>query len=204
MSATREIELHCWVCGERFEREEPRAYAVTGRGSDLCPKPVGFNPLPMLLHTCPTCGFTADGRGFHPSQVDEQVRDWVLSGGLTRVSDEMPDTGYSRYEMAALCSWLAQLDEAPEVVPDYQQEAAQYLEQALLVGEVEDKERAVMTYLVGELRRRLGEFEAALKLFDEAAIEFAEHGGPKWMVRALNQQARMAKERSAEDAPLAR
>jgi uncharacterized protein (DUF2225 family) len=223
VSATREIELDCWVCGERFEREEPRAYAVTGRGSDLCPKPVGFNPLPMLLHTCPTCGFTADGRGFHPSQVDEQVRDWVLSGGLTRVSDEMPDTGYSRYEMAALCharrvalralqlaeyylaaSWLAQLEEAPEVVPDYQQRAAQYLEQALLIGELEDKEQAVMTYLVGELRRRLGEFEAALRLFDEAAVQFAEHGGPKWMIKALNQQTRMAREKSTEDAPLAR
>ncbi len=223
MSATREIELDCWVCGERFSRQEPRAYAVTGRGSDLCPKPVGFNPLPMLLHTCPTCGFTADGRGFHPSQADEQVRNWVLAGGLTRVADEMPDAEYARYEMAALCharrvqpsplqlaeyylaaSWLAQLGDAPDVVGDYQQKAAQYLEQALLVGELEDKERAVMTYLVGELRRRLGEFEAALKLFDEAAVEFAHHGGPKWMVRALNQQARMARQKSAEDAPLAR
>ena len=223
MSATREIELDCWVCGERFSRQEPRAYAVTGRGSDLCPKPVGFNPLPMLLHTCPTCGFTADGRGFHPSQADEQVRNWVLAGGLTRVADEMPDAEYARYEMAALCharrvqpsplqlaeyylaaSWLAQLGDAPDVVGDYQQKAAQYLEQALLVGELEDKERAVMTYLVGELRRRLGEFEAALKLFDEAAVEFAHHGGPKWMVRALNQQAGMARQKSAEDAPLAR
>ncbi len=223
MSATRQIELDCWVCGERFEREEPRAYAVTGRGSDLCPKPVGFNPLPLLLHTCPTCGFTADGRGFDPSQSDSQVREWVLAGGLARVTEGMPDTDYARYEVAALChvrrrdpsplqlaeyylaaSWLAQLEEAAEMIRDYQEKAAQYLEQALLAGELEDKERAVMTYLVGELRRRVGEFEAALKLFDEAAIEFAHHGGPKWMVRALNQQARMAREKSTADAPLAR
>lgn len=222
MAATREIELECWVCGEQFVREEPRAYAVTGRGSDLCPQPVGFNPLPLLLHTCPTCGFTADGRGFHRSQHDEEVRNWVLAGGLTRVADEMPDADCARYEMAALCearriqpsalqlaeyylaaSWLAQLDEALDVVDDYQEKAAQYLEQALLVGELEDKERAVMTYLVGELRRRLGEFEAALKLFDEAAVQYAEHGGPQWMVRALNQQARMARERSSEAASLA-
>ncbi|HUU55398.1 MAG TPA: DUF2225 domain-containing protein [Armatimonadota bacterium] len=223
MGATREIELECWVCGERFMREEPRAYAMTGRGSDLCPQPVGFNPLPLLLHTCPRCGFTADGRGFHPSQADDQVRNWVLAGGLTRVADEMPDTDYARYEMAALCharriqpsalqlsecylaaSWLAQLDDAHDVVPDYQEKAAQYLEQALLVGELEEKEQAVMTYLVGELRRRLGEFEAALKLFDEAAVQFAEHGGPKWMIRALNQQAKMAREGSTEAAPLAK
>jgi hypothetical protein len=61
-----------------------------------------------------------------------------------------------------------------------------------------------MTYLVGELRRRLGEFDVALQLFDEAAIQFAQHGGPKWMIRALNQQARMAKEKSTESVPLAR
>ncbi len=90
------------------------------------------------------------------------------------------------------------------MVPDYQEKAAQYLEQALLVGELEEKEKAVMTYLVGELRRRLGEFEAALKLFDEAAIQYAEHGGPRWMVRALNQQTRMARERSTQGAPLAK
>ncbi len=222
MAVTREIELTCWVCGEVFQREEPRAYAVTGRGSDLCPQPIGINPLPLLLHTCPICGFTADGRGFDTSQSDEQVRQWVMAGGLTRVSDEMSDAGYARYEMAALChgrrmepsalqlaeyylaaSWLAQLEGAEDVVPDYQEKAAQYLEQALMVGELEEKEQAVMTYLVGELKRRLGEFAVALRLFDEAAVQFAEHGGPKWMVRALNQQAKMAMERSTEAAPLA-
>jgi hypothetical protein len=71
------------------------------------------------------------------------------------------------------------------------------------MGDLEEKERAVMTYLVGELRRRLGEFEAALKLFDEAAVQFAQHGGPKWMIRALGQQARMARERSTDGAALA-
>lgn len=223
MSSTREIELTCWVCGELFVCEEPRGYAVAGRGSDLCPQPAGPNPLPLLLHTCPTCGFTADGRGFSASQFDEQVREWVLAGGLSRVVGQMPDTGYVRYEIAALCharrrqpgalqlaeyylaaSWLAQLEGADDVVADYQAEAARHLERALLMGELEERERAVMTYLVGELRRRLGEFEAALRLFDEAAIQFAQHGGPKWMIRAIGQQARMAKERTTDSAPLAK
>ncbi|MBN1458377.1 MAG: DUF2225 domain-containing protein [Armatimonadetes bacterium] len=222
MSALREIELQCWVCGEQFVREEPRKYAVAGRGSDLCPQPIGIDPLPLLLHTCPGCGFTGDGRAFAAAQEDEQVRSWIRAGGLTRVADEMPESGFARYEMAALChgrrvapsplqlaeyylaaSWEAQIEKVDEVVGDYQEKAVQYLEQALLVGEIEDKERAVMTYLVGELRRRLGEFEAALSLFDEAAVLFAQHGGPKWMVRALGQQAKMARERSTESAPLA-
>jgi uncharacterized protein (DUF2225 family) len=223
MSATREIELACWVCGEVFVREEPRGYAVAGRGSDLCPQPAGVNPLPLLLHTCPTCGFTADGRGFHPDQEDEQVREWVLAGGLSRVAAQMPETDYVRYEIAALCharrrdpsllqlaeyylaaSWLAQIEGAEDVLADYQAEAARHLERALLIGELEENERAVMTYLVGELRRRLGEFDVALQLFDEAAVQFAQYGGPKWMIRALGQQAKMARERSTEAAPLAK
>ena len=223
MAATREIELACWVCGEVFAREEPRAYAVAGRGSDLCPQPVGVNPLPLLLHTCPTCGLTADGRGFDPSQMDEGVREWVLAGGLSRTASQLPETDYARYEIAAIChgrrrdpsllqlaeyylaaSWLAQIENALDVVPDYQAEAAHHLERALLIGELEDKERAVMTYLVGELRRRLGEFDVALQLFDEAAVQFTQHGGPKWMIRALGQQARMARERSTEAALLAK
>jgi hypothetical protein len=222
MAATREIELACWVCEEVFVREEPRAYRLAGRGSDLCPQAVGFNPLPLLLHSCPTCGFTADGRGFDPSQMDEGVREWVLAGGLSRAAAQLPDAEYARYEIAAVCegrrrdpsalqlaeyylaaSWVAQLDGVPEVVPDYQVEAARQLERALLIGELEEKEWAVMTYLVGELRRRLGEFDVALQLFDEAAMQFTEHGGPKWMIRALNQQAKMARDRSSEAAPLA-
>ena len=222
MAGTREIELQCWVCGEVFVREEPRGYAVAGRGSDLCPQPAGLNPLPLLLHTCPTCGFTADGRGFDPSQLDEQVREWVLAAGLSRTAAQLPEADYARYEIAAIChgrrrdpsplqlaeyylaaSWSAQLDDAPDVVPDYQAEAARHLERALLMGELEENERAVMTYLVGELRRRLGEFDAALRLFDEAAIQFTQHGGPKWLIRALGQQARMARERSTDGAALA-
>ena len=222
MSTTREIELQCWVCGEVFVREEPRGYAVAGRGSDLCPQPAGVNPLPLLLHTCPTCGFTADGRGFDPSQLDEQVREWVLAAGLSRTAAQLPEADYARYEIAAIChgrrrdpsplqlaeyylaaSWSAQLEGALDVVADYQAEAARHLERALLMEELEEKERAVMTYLVGELRRRLGEFDAALRLFDEAAIEFTQHGGPNWMIRALGQQARMARERSTDGATLA-
>ncbi len=70
--------------------------------------------------------------------------------------------------------------------------------------QVAEDERAVMTYLAGELRRRLGEFEAALQLFDEAALQFTQHGGPRWLMRALGQQAGLAKQGSAEAAPLAR
>ncbi|MFB3880658.1 MAG: DUF2225 domain-containing protein [Armatimonadota bacterium] len=222
MAATRDIELRCWVCGEVFLRQEPRGYAVSGRGSDLCPQPVGPNPLPLLLHTCPTCGFTADGRGFHPDQLDDQVREWVLAGGLSRLAAQLPDTDYARYEIAALCharrrrpsalqlaeyylaaSWLAQSEGALDALPGYQAEAARHLERALLLGDLDEKERAAMTYLVGELRRRMGEFDAALRLFDEAAIQFAQHGGPRWLIRALGQQARMAKDRSTDPANLA-
>lgn len=220
--AIRPIELPCWVCEESFESEEPTSYGLSGRGSDLCPRPVGINPLPLLLHTCPTCGFTGDARAFDPEQADEQVREWVLAGGLGAVARDIPDSGYGKYVLAAICharrrrpspfqlaelylaaSWSAQLEEAPDPLPSLQAEAADHFERALLAEEVADDERAIMTYLVGELRRRLGEFEAALQLFDQAAVEFTEHGGPRWLLRALGKQAGLSKERSDEDSPLA-
>ena len=179
---TREIDLECWVCGERFVGEEPRSYAVLGRGSDLCPKPLDQNPLPLMLHTCPTCGFTGDGRAFHASQADEQVREWVLAGGLARAAEQVPDSGYARYELAALCHGRRRRVSALQLAEYYL--AASWSAQL-------------------ELRRRLGEFEAALQLFDEAAIQFTQHGGPTWLLRALGQQAGLAKEGSADPAPLA-
>jgi hypothetical protein len=107
----------------------------------------------------------------------------------------------SEYYLAA--SWSAQLEGVPESAGALQEQAARYLEQALLDGEIADRERAIMTYLAGELHRRSGAFQAALQLFDEAAIEFTRHGGPSWMLRALGQQAGLAREGSAESTELA-
>ncbi len=220
---TKTIRLSCWVCGESFERQEPLSSAVLSRGSDLCPKPLGGNFLALLVHTCPGCGFTGDARAFHPSQEDDQVREWVVAGGLAGAARQLPSSGYASYELAALChsrrravsalqlaefylaaSWSAQLEEAEQAAPRYQAEAVRHLERALMSEQVAEDERAVMTYLAGELRRRLGEFEAALQLFDEAAVQFTQHGGPRWLMRALGQQAGLAKEGSTEAARLAR
>jgi hypothetical protein len=176
----------------------------------------------MLVHACPRCGFAGDARAFEAEQADEQVRAWVLGGNAAAEAVRDADSGYGRYQRAALCqarrkrasalqigefylaaSWSAQLEGAPEEAPPFQAEAARYLERALLTEEVGEGERAVMTYLVGELRRRLGEFEAALQLFDQAAVEFTRHDGPRWLLRALGQQAGLAKEKSAAGAALA-
>jgi len=217
---TRNVSLVCWVCEESFQVEEPRGYAYLGRGSDLCPRPIGPDPLPQLVHTCPKCGFAGDGRAFEAAQADEQVRLWVLAGGLGGV--ETDGAGCAKYQRAAQChanrrkpspfqlseyylaaSWSAQLEGAPEAAGALQEQAARYLEQALLEGEVADGERAIMTYLAGELHRRSGAFQVALQLFDEAAVEFTRHGGPKWLLCALGQQAGLAREGSAESAELA-
>lgn len=223
MTKTRTIALRCWVCSERFLSEQAGSYALRGRDSDLCPRPLGTNPLPLLLHTCTSCGFTGDAQSFHPAEADEQVREWVMAGGLALAARALPETCSGRYELAALCqarrrrpsplklaelylagAWSARLEGAHERAAALQAEAAPRLEGALLADEVTKAERAIMTYLAGELRRRIGEFEAALQLFDQAAIEFAEHGGPRWLLRALGQQARMARRRCSDGAPLAR
>jgi hypothetical protein len=218
---TRSVELLCWVCGESFQGEEPRSYTVSGRGSDLCPRPIGGNPLALLIHVCPTCGFAGDGRAFAPEEADEQIRQWVLGGGAAAVPTD-GGAAHLRYERAALChahrqrpsplqmfeyyvaaSWSAQIEEVPEAARGAQVEAAHHLEQALLAGEVANEERAIMNYLAGELHRRTGDFKVALQLFDESAIEFTRHGGPKWLISALGQQAGLAKRESTESAELA-
>jgi hypothetical protein len=218
---TRRVELVCWACGGAFQGEEPRSYTVSGRGSDLCPRPIGGNPLALLIHVCPSCGFAGDGRAFAPEQADEQARKWVLGGGMSSPPAD-GEAAHLRYERAALChahrerpsslqlfeyyvaaSWSAQIAEAPEAARAAQVEAARRLEQALLAGEVTNEERAIMNYLAGELHRRTGDFKAALQLFDESAIEFARYGGPKWLINALGQQAGLAKRESSESVELA-
>ena len=53
---------------------------------------------------------------------------------------------------------------------------------------VAEEERAILTYLVGELWRRVGDIRESMKWFDKVPDEVTDIGSQHWVVTAAEQQ----------------
>jgi len=103
MAPTREVELTCWICDETFVREEPLGYAVAGRGSDLCPQPAGMNPSLSSCTPVPPAGSPrTDAASTLRSSMSRCASGCWLEGSRGTAA-QLPEAGYARYEIAAIC-----------------------------------------------------------------------------------------------------
>ena len=103
-------------------------------------------------------------------------------------------SGSDRYLLAALCyaadprandlriadlylrtSWCARSENLPEREHEAQCESILLFEKALSAGEVAENQLRTILYLLGELYRRVGRYELAIALFDQA-LEAPEAG----------------------------
>jgi uncharacterized protein (DUF2225 family) len=208
MTILRRIDLTCPVCSCRFSSETvlPDKASVRKR-TDFHELTPGVQRLPYLVHTCSTCGYTGDDRDFgDEAQVAPRVVAQVW-GELTPKLQPGTLTGSEKYEFAAK---VAEWQEAPPVyvgelllraawccVDEDDVEAERYFRrkavwmfEAALQGwdDVAPDARAVLTYLVGELWRRIGDVKTATMWFDRVPSEVVAPARQQWIVDAAQQQ----------------
>ena len=180
MTTLQQIELQCPVCETRFRSQAViSTNSFGGKRTDFHERAAGTQPLPYLVHMCDQCGYTGAERDFtDEADVTPVVREHVwteLAPALT-----LPRTngvlGSEKYEAAAkVAEWqgleprhVADLllraawccvDEGDiEAERFFRRKAAWAFERSLDAFDgVAREERAVLTYLVGELWRRVGD-----------------------------------------------
>lgn len=92
-------------------------------------------------------------------------------------------------------AWCSVEEKDTEAERYYRIRAAGWLETALnTYREVEDDERAVITYLVGEMWRRAGFAKRAIKWFEKVAGEVTDETAQQWILDAANQQRNCPRE----------
>ena len=208
MTTLLNIQLTCPVCSRTFHSHTvlPTELPVRKR-TDFHEEPVGMQPLPYLVHTCFTCGYSGDDREFGRdacvkrdvvAQVWDQLTPRVTAG---------PVTGSEKYELAAkVAAWQRDdplevgdlllraawccVDEGDiEAERYFRRKAAWQFEAALnRCDGVEQNERASFTYLVGELWRRVGDTKAAVRWFNRVPSEIVDPVGQDWIIRAARRQ----------------
>jgi uncharacterized protein (DUF2225 family) len=181
----------CPVCEAHFAVNAVTSCGSHGADSDFRPHYWGSDPLENLVHSCSECGFSGYSEDFLegvPESVIRKIRKFLTP----RLRDlEKPDSGFYKYEFLALiyewedrpslqvgdsflkASWVARKCGNRDKERLYQREAVRRFEEALEIGECEEsEERAVVSYLVGELHRRLNRKRRAETWYHRAREEY--------------------------------
>lgn len=208
MTTLQQIELQCPVCETRFRSQAVvSTNSFGGKRTDFHERAAGTQPLPYLVHTCNRCGYTGAERDFtEEAEVTPILREHVWSELAPAVTNT-PISGSEKYEAAAkVAEWQALeprhvadlqlraawccVDEGDiEAERFFRRKAAWSFEKSLESWDgVAREERAVLTYLVGELWRRVGDAGTAREWFDRVPAEIVDQATQQWVLDAARQQ----------------
>jgi len=214
MTTLNLIELTCPVCANDFRSQTVVATnGFGGKRTDFHERAAGMQPLPYFVHLCAHCGYAGVERDFgEAAEPTEALREYVWGALAPALQRELP-AGSLKYEHAAkVAAWqgcdpryLADLylraawcavDELDiEAERYFRRHAAWRFEEALAQYEgVPEEERAVLTYLVGELWRRIGDTRRADEWFEKVASEITDAEAQAWVVDAARQQRQQPRE----------
>lgn len=211
MTRIYHFQLRCPCCQRKFES---RAWLSTntagGQATDFHIRAVGAQPLPLEIHTCPFCGFSGREDDYQ-RRMDPALRKKIRER-LTPLMTKEEILAERRYEYAA---WIAEWSGAPvATIADrylraawcaedagnqaaecgYRRQAISHFEEALQKQEVDEKQVAKITYLIGELYRHVGEKDQAREWFDRVPQAAGSSQENRWLIELAEQQKTNPKE----------
>jgi Uncharacterized protein conserved in bacteria len=207
MTTLRQIVLICPVCGNNFQSQAVvTTNAFGGKRTDFHERAAGTQPLAYLVHMCGRCGYSGGESDFNSEgEVSPLLKEHVLNELTPSVSFFI--TGSAKYEAAAKVAEWQGVDERTiadlllraawccvdegdtEAERYFRRHAAWMFERALgNYDGVASEERAILTYLVGELWRRVGDLNQARTWFDKVQEEAGDHDDQRWIIAAADQQ----------------
>lgn len=190
----RDVEYTCPLDGKKFTAKSVMSQTRFGKCLDM--KPFGALVAPMPLPKCPESGFVMYKAKFSDAEL-AKIRAYVASKEYQELRKVNTD-----YAMAALIQGLLDEPVAQRAFTLLQasweaKSSTQYKEYALEAvkvlrgilnhpkAEIKKEQRIAMSFVLGELLRRLGEFEAAEKHFSTLLSELTAAGGANETQKAI-------------------
>jgi uncharacterized protein (DUF2225 family) len=207
MTTLRQIELSCPICGNSFQSQAVvTTNAFGGKRTDFHERAAGTQPLAYLVHMCSECGYSGGERDFtQEAEVSPLLKEHVLNELTPCVP--FSSTGSAKYEAAAKvaewqgveerniadlllrAAWCCVDEGDTEAERYFRRHAAWMFEKALdKYDGVTSDERAVLTYLVGELWRRIGDLKQSRFWFERVSDEIVDEATQHWILAAADQQ----------------
>jgi uncharacterized protein len=208
MTTLLRIELTCPVCFKTFSSQTVLHDDTSVRKrTDFHAQTAGVQPLQYRVHTCSYCGYTGSDRDFGD---ETQISPTIAAHVWDELAPKLPTgpmAGSDKYEFAAkvadwqgatpqrigellLCATWCCVDEGDVEAERYFRRKAAWMFEAALASwdSVAPNGRARLTYLVGELWRRVGDLKAAAAWFDRVPSEIVAPWCQQWITNAAKQQ----------------
>lgn len=202
-------EVSCPVCQHVFTYQTvSRADGEGGQDADFCPKILDPDILGSYIVICPRCRFAVYQKDFHSALAEgerRRLREVLLPDG--ELGPGHLPSGTLRYRQAIRCyeilrrktyflatvhlrgSWWCRASRDYLGEQCFQEAAVLLLERALREsGQVGAEEIPVITYLIGELNRRLGKHREATEWFEQVPDLVADSNEQKWLIDLTEQQ----------------
>ena len=180
MTTIFEETVHCPCCKKSLTLKILGSTSSVGCYTDFHGITMGYAPLPILMNTCPDCGFSGYSQDFK-TPLDSHLKNQIgtVITPLCKAEEMNAGRRYELYakirEMAGANAWelgqeylkgaWAAFDEQTGNEAHLRQLAINYFEKALAEHLVPPDEEPNITYLIGELYRRIGEIENAHRYF---------------------------------------
>jgi uncharacterized protein len=208
MTTLQQIELRCPICDTRFKSQQViSTNSFGGKRTDFHERAAGTQPLPFLIHMCSRCGYSGAERDFtEAADVTPVLREHVWNELAPQLS-ALAISGSEKYEAAAKvaewqgldvrhvadlllrAAWCCVDENDTEAERFFRRKAAWKFAEALSSFDgVTREERAVLTYLTGELWRRVGDSAQAQQWFNRVSSELNDPATQQWVVDAARQQ----------------
>lgn len=198
----------CPVCHNEFDAKIVEAVVHQGQDSDFFPHYVGEDPLPFFLVQCPKCNYCAYPEDYTDTTykpVDKETIRSILEQPLAK---KLP-LNARRYYLAAKIyekqkrnpyyvgnlylrgSWVCRtLDDRKSEI-ELQQLAVKFLRQAVEHSTITNPDNLpVITYLIGELYRRLEDKDSAREWF-ESVQDYITDPDQNWILELTRKQAEL-------------
>jgi len=208
------IDLTCPICDDTFESKTVGSFSSKSIRTDFRPNYLGKNPVPLLFHACPTCGFCGDLNNYKldikntdfkkdikkmPSLMNKSYSPSLTSkiARTVRCLEKIKQYKIKEINELTLANkwimafwWATNLDDKRK----YGEITLDHLKQAFKKNLVPEKLFLRYKYLQGEINRRIGNNEKANFYFNKTLELSKKYPDPQDLASAAQQQKEEPKE----------
>lgn len=209
MTTIDDESINCPCCNEEVKICHLTSTNYLGQYTDFHSHTIGYAPTPILMNTCPNCGFSGYAQDFE-SPLDENLKSQIRSviSPLRLVETLNAGRRYELYakirELAGDNVWQlgndyltgawAAFDEGTANEAHLRRLAIDHFREALAQNLVPVEQEATISYLIGELYRRIGELDAAHTWFNKVILRAETDESWQKMAQFATQQRDNPKE----------
>lgn len=200
----------CPACGTVFDARTVTSITHQGQDSDFLPHYLGENPLPYFLVQCPECNFCAYPEDYNDAgafqnklsvptikkilslpicrKIPEEALKFFIAG---KIYEETSRNPYHIGNLYLRGSWCCRISDNRKAEIEMQQMAVKFLRIAVEKSTINNPDNLpVVTYLIGELYRRLEDRKSAREWFS-AVEEVLIDQEQQWILELTQKQAEL-------------